>query len=817
MKQQILQPVGRSLAQHCLSPLLSSMAMVTLLSGVGINATAKAQQVLECNVISQEQGTLQNQVQFDYQSSLGDSQQDFQGLSNVITTNVVVNQVRVEAKPRGVYDQQGNRIIGLGTVVDSFDSLLSSTNLSQKQVEAVSLVAAQEIRGLGETNSVKGSIEQLKTAMAESLSEASLKQEITALDDAKIALIILGLGSNTLQAMGLPETARSQLLPTGEDIVRPLITQMSLREAATELEAALSNLLTESDRALFEAGRTIWNDTVNALRENSDTANFQPGETLTFSFTLTNEGKAQTTFTLPPLSTWQAEAMTGTGNIKSLSYGVLNQPQRRINTDQEKITISPGATIEVTAEVTLGEEETTTPRQIKLGLGADANCGNTNFVQQTITVLPPRSELGDPFGRVTGCKGELLPDYRGFTVGLYESLGGSAIGAVIPLTRTELPDNPNNNIPAGLEPNIENSNPFFLTNEDGGRYNFLFDVSRGQLDEGATYILLVNPPEDSIYDERRIRIVIGQRSADRIPFSATSLDGQPISVTDPLERTIIEGTFVVVEDAERLGLNLAVIDFQASTCQGEEVDIDKFADRNAADVGDIVLYQLSIRNLSQDPVDSLTVTDRLPAGFNLVTESVRGGIRGEEIDLEVDHEQRNLEFQFVSPPVLPSEETLKIIYGAEVTPDAMRGSGINTASVEAQILDRIARDGPVTQEVEIRPGILNDCGTVVGRVFVDQNFDGEQQSGEVGVPNAVIYLEDGNRITTDSNGLYSLKNVCPGYHTSILDLTSILGYQIAPNPNRREKRSPSRLFQMSPGAMVRINFAVTPTAEGGEQ
>jgi hypothetical protein len=58
---------------------------------------------------------------------------------------------------------------------------------------------------------------------------------------------------------------------------------------------------------------------------------------------------------------------------------------------------------------------------------------------------------------------------------------------------------------------------------------------------------------------------------------------------------------------------------------------------------------------------------------------------------------------------------------------------------------------------------------------VDKNFDGEQQPSEPGVPNAVIYLDDGNRITTDTNGLYSLNFVLPGTHTGTLDLTSLPG------------------------------------------
>ncbi len=58
----------------------------------------------------------------------------------------------------------------------------------------------------------------------------------------------------------------------------------------------------------------------------------------------------------------------------------------------------------------------------------------------------------------------------------------------ITLTTTELPDNPDNNIPQGVEPNIENNNPFFLTNQDDGKYSFLLDPEAGQLDPGRNYV-----------------------------------------------------------------------------------------------------------------------------------------------------------------------------------------------------------------------------------------------------------------------------------------------------------------------------------------
>jgi hypothetical protein len=183
----------------------------------------------------------------------------------------------------------------------------------------------------------------------------------------------------------------------------------------------------------------------------------------------------------------------------------------------------------------------------------------------------------------------------------------------------------------------------------------------------------------------------------------------------------------------------------------------------------------------------------------------------------VERNGRSLIFRpNVSLPRADRNQTLNIVYAAQVTNDAIRGTGLNRASLSGVRADnqQIVRDGPVSHLLRIRPGILSDCGTLIGRVFVDKNFDGEQQPGEPGVPNAVIYMDDGNRIVTDANGLYSLSSVLSGSRTLALDLTSVPGYTLAPNLYFIERNSQSRLVRLAPGSLGRVNFAVTPTARG---
>ncbi|BAZ42622.1 hypothetical protein NIES4101_85910 [Calothrix sp. NIES-4101] len=435
--------------------------------------------------------------------------------------------------------------------------------------------------------------------------------------------------------------------------------------------------------------------------------------------------------------------------------------------------------------------------------------------------------LIDPLGRILGCGGELLPDYTGFSIGVYETNPsdptGSELGRLVDLTRTELPDISNNQISGGKAPNTENLNPYFLQNNPTnpnlrGTYNFLLDPNRGQTQPGKSYILVVNPPANSIYQQRRIRIKIGDSTGAEtgigntqnrvLRYVATSLDGQPIRLTGETE---FEGTVVAVADAELQGLDLLAFEFATNLCQPNQVQIIKSADRATAEPGDTSIYRLSVRNLVEVGLNNVTATDTLPLGFRLVNKSVRGEISGEAVEITSEVNGRNVIFR--TNATLPPGSVLNIVYGTQITPDAMRGSGINSAVVSALRADNRFRiqDGPANHKLQLRPGIISDCGTIIGRVFVDKNFDGEQQANEPGIPNAVVYMENGNRITTDPNGLFSVANVLPGSHTGVLDLSSLPGYTLAPNRYFKERNSQSRLVRIAPGGTVRMNFAVTPT------
>lgn len=444
---------------------------------------------------------------------------------------------------------------------------------------------------------------------------------------------------------------------------------------------------------------------------------------------------------------------------------------------------------------------------------------------------PPENVLVDPLGRITTCSGGQFSDYSGFSVGLYVPADGTGlsgeVAGIVSLTQTELPDIPGNSIPKGVTPNTQNSNPYFLTNGSDGAYSFLLDEQKGQLNTGSIYILVVKSPESSGLSERRIRLTIGARNGNTISYTATALDGLPLTGVTASGETIQPGdttqTLVVgtsidgelqVNDANAAGLSLAVLSIGTTMCDSQAIQITKTGDRASAEPGDTIIYRLAVKNLSEVSVNNLTITDTLPQGLVFRNGSAKAQIGETPVAVNATANGANITFQL--PNVnLPTGQTVTIAYAVTLTPDAVRGSGVNSASVSAKRVDNqtIVKDGPAIFRIRIRPGIVSDCGTIIGRVFEDKNFDGEQQKGEPGIPNAVIFMDDGNRITTDVNGLFSLSNVLAGRRSGVLDLTSIPDYDLAPNLRFKEHNSPSRLVRLSPSGMVRMNFAVTPKAK----
>ena len=792
-----------SLAIKHLFKIQSVLLSTILLTGLTFNKNpVAAQTVLSC--VSDNSQSFSNQAIALYVPQ-------GQAISNRLElSSTVRSSPEIKVINDGSIYEAGEFANVLGIIADSLIKEFIQQGLNPEEANAATLVTLSQWASLPNSSSAEV-VAALKQNLIAKLGEERTEL-ITQIPDSLLLTILAGLQPSTLAAIGL--------LPAEiESLGQIEVTPQTEGSFAEQIQSVTSTAVNSLERA--EAKEIITDSQaqaeleLNNIRQGNQTT-VESGSSLSFRFSLANQTESDRSIILPTAQSIAENGLIGTGTVTSVTYSLARSPAQTITDTAQTVTIPSGEALDLVIQVEIGEVAPNSISQI--GIDLQTNCGNSDPVR-VFNILPAiaiaNNELIDPLGQITGCAGELLEDYLGFSVGLYDldksDPTESQPSELTPLTLTELPNDPDNNIPGGIEPNTQNSNPFFLTNNDEGKYSFLFDENTDQLDKGRKYILVVNPGKDSIYNQRRVKITVGDRVGRVVDYTATSLDGRPISLQN--DSTTVTGEIVLVNDAERVGLNLAVLDLATNICDAKEIAITKTGDRASAEPGDIVLYRLAVRNLASGSLTNFQIVDTLPPGFNLMTESIMAEANSTEVAIETVPSSDRV-VNFIANTTLEQGQTLNLVYAAQITPDAVRGSAENSAIVNAQRTDNnfAVKDGPAIHNLRLEPGIMRDSGTLIGRVFVDKNFDGEQQSGEPGIPNAVIYLENGNRVITDADGLFSVANVLPGYHTGILDLTTIPEYSLAPNLRFSESNSKSRLVNLEPGGLVRMNFGVMPTA-----
>jgi hypothetical protein len=94
-----------------------------------------------------------------------------------------------------------------------------------------------------------------------------------------------------------------------------------------------------------------------------------------------------------------------------------------------------------------------------------------------------------------------------------------------------------------------------------------------------------------------------------------------------------------------------------------------------------------------------------------------------------------------------------------------------------------------------------DLGTIIGKVFYDENRDGWQDKGEEGVAGVMVALDSGIYALTDEHGRYHFPAVKPGHRLVKVNLRSLADGAQA---TTRE----TVVVNITPGIMAKANFGV---------
>jgi uncharacterized repeat protein (TIGR01451 family) len=349
---------------------------------------------------------------------------------------------------------------------------------------------------------------------------------------------------------------------------------------------------------------------------------------------------------------------------------------------------------------------------------------------------------------------------------------------------------------AGSDPNLDNSNPFAA--DSAGRWSFVLAPAQlGTSQSPARYFLNVTAQG---YRARLIETTITPDASGLFALGVRALDGQPVAK---------DGSFEVTEEQVEIS-RLAAYALNVPMFENSTLEITKSADRPSVEVGDTVTYRVELHNATAAALDGATVRDQLPPSFHYA--------EGTALVEAAPAPARNAEPKTTPDGLLVFnigriEAGARVIltYRVRVGANAPEGEQFNSASATGTLTtgERVSTT-TARASVRVRRGLFSSQQVILGRVYADANLNGQFDKDERGLPGVRLYLNNGQSVITDSEGLYNFPVVNEGAQVVSLDpVTLPPGYSLV-DTGRREEKSWTRLLRtpLGGGALLRQNFAL---------
>ena len=420
------------------------------------------------------------------------------------------------------------------------------------------------------------------------------------------------------------------------------------------------------------------------------------------------------------------------------------------------------------------------------GLRTYGTINGQNFVQvQTTNALA----VVDPFGIV------------------FVGRGGRDIP--IPGAQVTLLSDPANNIPlntqtgAGFSPNDNNDNPDIADAQ--GRYSFALQPDQlGSPSAPATYYLSVTAPG---FMRRMLKAVVSPTHSGLFRADISALDGQAIAEA---------GGYGLVQDSVSLG-DLAALTVNVPMFEISTLKIDKTADKQRVEIGEIITYTLNIQNPTSLAISKLVVSDLPPDSFHYAegTVQVRRSDSGATEALSgTEHvEMANGRLIMKLDEIAPASH-IQIRYRLRVGVNAREGEQVNQVLAEGTFPNgELVQTDLARATVYVRAGLFSTRQIILGRVYEDVNRNNKFDRGDLPIGGARVYLMNGHYVVTDSAGLYNFPAVGDGAVVIALDPVSVSAGLLLQDSGEVSGRSWARLLRtpLGGGSMLHQDFALVRT------
>jgi large repetitive protein len=229
--------------------------------------------------------------------------------------------------------------------------------------------------------------------------------------------------------------------------------------------------------------------------------------------------------------------------------------------------------------------------------------------------------------------------------------------------------------------------------------------------------------------------------------------------------------------------------------------VTKTSLKRSVSVGDLVPYQITVRNTEPAQRAGVNVIDIIPSGFKYVTGTA--AVDGRASEPTQDGRQLVWRGQ-----VIPANGSVKynltMVVGAGVTSGERVNTGLaQDAGNNADISNR------GTAVVSIAPSAVFDCSDLIGKVFEDLNANGHQDAGERPLSNARLVTVNGQIVTTDQFGRYHI--TCALVPDARVGSNFVL--KVDPTslpPGYRLTQDNPQSIRLTRGKMGELNFGAAP-------
>lgn len=229
--------------------------------------------------------------------------------------------------------------------------------------------------------------------------------------------------------------------------------------------------------------------------------------------------------------------------------------------------------------------------------------------------------------------------------------------------------------------------------------------------------------------------------------------------------------------------------------------VTKTSFKRSANVGDVVPYEITVRNTENVQRSGVNVVDILPPGMKYVLGT--GVVAGVAAEPTVN--ERTVVW---SGQVIPANGSvsynLTLVIGAGVT----GGEKVNTGLAQNDT-DGSAISNRGTAVVSIVPSAVFDCSELLGKVFEDTNRNGYQDENEPGVPGVRLATVNGQLITTDEFGRYHI--ACAAVPDARIGSNFVLKVDTRTLPIGWDTTTDNpRSIRLTRGKFGELNFGVAP-------